>query len=294
MKNIDITDNDLEILRNYGSDNNYEEWKAVINYEGYYEVSSLGRVRSIDRVRKTGSIKHGVVLKQALNGRYFIVNLVKDGIPHVFRVHRLVAQAFIPNPENKPNVDHINTNTKDNRVCNLRWVTQKENFSNELSLKKWEDSVKNKKRIYSTSKKIVCLNTREIFNTISEAADKYNTNTNFLNLSRGIGFCCKGKYKYSGTDINTGEKLVWVYYEDYINMSEEDINKKLIIDENRGPSKKVFCITTGMTFNNSREAAEYYKIKHPSYIRQVCNNKEKSTYNGLDPNQRLEWKFVDE
>lgn len=290
----DINDNDLELLINYECNNDCEEWRPVIDYEGYYEVSNLGRVRSINRIRKSGAMKEGVVLKQCLNNRYYIVNLVKEGISHVFRVHRLVAQVFVPNPENKPNVDHINTDTKDNRACNLRWVTQKENFSNELSLKKWNDSVKKRKRVYSTSKKIVCLNTREIFNTISEAADKYNTGTDFDNLSRGIGLCCKGKYSYSGTVINTGEKLVWAYYEDYINMSEEDIINKLIINENKGRSKKVYCITTGKVFNNSKEAAEYYKIKCPSTIRDVCHNRKKSTYNGLNPNQRLKWKFIDE
>lgn len=115
-----------------------EEWKLIKNYEGLYEVSNLGRIRSLDKLVKgrkgTEYIKKGKILKQIkhVNG-YMKIGLTKDGKRKTFLVHRLVAEAFISNPENKPYIDHINTIRDDNRVENLRWATASENQYNELT-----------------------------------------------------------------------------------------------------------------------------------------------------------------
>ena len=98
-----------------------EEWKSIAGYEGLYEVSSLGRVRSL----KFGKTK---VLKPLDNGcGYLYVNLYKNREVKKFKVHRLVAQTFIPNPLGKPQVNHNNEIKTDNRVENLEWMTAKEN-----------------------------------------------------------------------------------------------------------------------------------------------------------------------
>ena len=112
-----------------------EIWKPVVGYEGLYEVSSLGRVRSVDRniVHKNGSIhfKKGVVLRPCINENgYFAVALCRGGYSKTIRLHRIVATAFIENPENKPDVDHIDTNRLNCVASNLRWVTRKENLRN--------------------------------------------------------------------------------------------------------------------------------------------------------------------
>lgn len=118
----------------------YEVWRDVKDYEGLYQVSNLGRVKSLERYVKhyTGSDKllSERILKQPItNTGYCIVGLCKNGIPAKIKTHRLIAQAFISNPENKPYIDHINTIKTDNRVENLRWVTHKENMNNTLTKK---------------------------------------------------------------------------------------------------------------------------------------------------------------
>lgn len=107
-----------------------EEWRDVIGYEGIYQVSSLGRVKSLSRVAKN---RHGYrpikerILKPAYRDGYVGVGLRKNTKPTTFLVHRLVAEAFIPNPGGKPCIDHINMIRSDNRVENLEWVTYSEN-----------------------------------------------------------------------------------------------------------------------------------------------------------------------
>ena len=106
-------------------------YKAIKGYEGFYEVNELGQIRSIDRIvkYKNGIIrKHdGKELKPLIDtGGYAMVRLNKNGIAKMRKVHRLVAEAFLPNPDNLPQVHHKNHNTKDNRACNLQWVTSAE------------------------------------------------------------------------------------------------------------------------------------------------------------------------
>ena len=102
----------------------FEIWKPVTNYEGLYEVSNLGRVRSLD-FKRTGKER---VLKPGTDTKgYLRVILYKNGEKAIKKVSRLVAEAFIPNPENKPTVDHINKQRDDDRVENLQWFTYGEN-----------------------------------------------------------------------------------------------------------------------------------------------------------------------
>lgn len=102
--------------------NYIEIWKPVVGFEGYYMVSNLGRIKSLHKRYE------GLILKPYDEGHgYRMVDLCKNGIEKKCRVHRLVAMAFIPNPLNKREVDHINFIRHDNRVCNLRWATSKEN-----------------------------------------------------------------------------------------------------------------------------------------------------------------------
>ena len=106
------------------------EWRDVIGYEGLYQVSDEGKVRSLN-YNKTGEVRE-LKLIPAKDG-YLVVCLHKNGHQREGKVHKMVALAFIPNPDDKPCIDHINGNKQDNRVENLRWATVFENNNNPVT-----------------------------------------------------------------------------------------------------------------------------------------------------------------
>ena len=116
------------------NENTKEIWKDVVGYEGLYQVSSLGRIKSLDRKIKcrnnyerivVGKIKIPFKKKEG----YLTIKLYKSNKLKSFYVHRLVAQAFIDNPHCKKTVNHINEIKTDNRIENLEWATYSENLS---------------------------------------------------------------------------------------------------------------------------------------------------------------------
>ena len=206
----------------YKLSNEIEVWKDVKNYEGYYIVSSMGKVKSLDRIvlGKNGvsSFRSGK-LKSNVTDRwgYLLVLLSKNNKQKLCRIHRLVAEAFIPNPENKPHIDHINTDKKDNRVENLRWATRSENMNNPLTKEKCREMNKGKHHAEETKKKIseagkgrilseeskkkigkgngkpvYCIELDKIFESTCEASRE-------LGISQSsISLVCRGKRKTAG------------------------------------------------------------------------------------------------
>lgn len=107
-------------------------WATVTGYEGYYQVSTDGGVRSVDRVVVRGHVRQplrGKLLRPSRNKKtgYLTVGLYKNGVTTYFYVHRLVAEAFIPNPDRLPEVNHKNLDKSDNRASNLEWKTHSGN-----------------------------------------------------------------------------------------------------------------------------------------------------------------------
>lgn len=113
-----------------------EVWKDIKGYEGLYQVSNLGQVRSLPREGRFSKRNHIHYLKPDITPHnkgeyktsYERVTLSKGGKTKRFSIHRLVAQAFIPNPENKPHINHIDCDGTHNWVENLEWVTHSENM----------------------------------------------------------------------------------------------------------------------------------------------------------------------
>ena len=113
-------------------------WKPVVGYEASYEVSSTGLVRSIDRV-----VKNGFTTTRIAKGKILRAGRKDNGYMQVCLgrlnnryVHRLVAEAFVPNPDNRPEVDHIDGNRENNSCENLRWVNRTENNLNPVRIAK--------------------------------------------------------------------------------------------------------------------------------------------------------------
>ena len=171
-----------------------EIWKPIPDYSSYYEASSMGRVRSVSRVlphprNKTMPLpKKGKILKPELDiYGYLVVKLSKKGEVKTFKVHRLVALAFIPNPDHLPQIDHINARKYDNRPENLRWCTTQQNTA-------WRDERR--------TPKVLCKETRRKFATSYEAAawviqngiknHKGIQTTNYKTVSRAIRDACNG------------------------------------------------------------------------------------------------------
>lgn len=190
-------------------------WKIINSFEDY-EISDMGEIKSL----KNGMEK---ILKPQLAKRgYYIINLCKNGSVYHKTIHRLVAQAFIPNPDNKPCIDHINGCRIDNRVCNLRWCTQKDNLNYEIAKKNISKAHKGKVLTDEHKKKISESNKGKPKPHFEKRIDQYTIDGTYIktwkstmDIERSLGFIhnnissvCKGKYKqaygfkwkYNGVD----------------------------------------------------------------------------------------------
>jgi len=171
-----------------------ELWKTIKDYEGYYEVSNMGNIRSIDRVINhptKGAIKRkGRILKSAPNGKgYLTVMLCKNGVDRTLVVHRIVANGWVKNTQNNPQVNHINGIKTDNRVENLEWCDNSYNM---------EHAINNglfKERIHKSRKPVVLIKDHSTisFNSGLSAAKYFNTSSGAIgNVLNGTRKSIKG------------------------------------------------------------------------------------------------------
>lgn len=168
-----------------------EEWRDIKGYKGLYQISNLGRVKNI---------KSGRNLMGGINSDgYYTVLLRKKLKAKSFKIHRLVAAAFISNPENKPQVNHKNGNKIDNKVTNLEWVTCKENvrhaWNNKLSKGKYREVGNRAEKVIQMDLENKIINKYE---SVLKASEKTGiSNTAISNCLVGLSKTSGGfKWKY--------------------------------------------------------------------------------------------------
>ena len=184
-----------------------EEWKDIKGYEGRYQVSNLGRVKSLN-YNRTNREKILSLNKHNKNG-YYSVQLSKSNVCKRFLVHRLVAESFIDNPNNYKEVNHKDENKSNNCVSNLEWCDRKYNVNygttKERMIETQKRNGKNKGSKNPASRKVQCITTGRRFNSIKEATEYYYIDRHYIINN------CKDNSKYGGKHPVTGEKLIWKY-----------------------------------------------------------------------------------
>lgn len=165
-----------------------EVWKDIPGYEGLYQVSNLGRVKSMGNDK---SKKEKLLNSEKTIWGYLRVCLYKNNVSRHYSIHKLVASTFIHNPENLPCINHKDCNRTNNNVSNLEWCTQKYNVNYGDCLNK-RINTKNKNKTYGAQKPVVQISLDnkpiKIFSSISE--------TDFYGFNHGaVSACCLGKRK---------------------------------------------------------------------------------------------------
>lgn len=199
-----------------------EIWKPVRNYEGKYMVSNLGNVKSLN-YNRTG--EEGILRAGKRKDGYLYVNLCKEGIMKTYQIHRLVAESFLPNPNNLPCVNHKNELKADNRLENLEYCSYSYNNTYNGRAKKAgkkiaekqrgrKQSEETKKKIgEKLSKPVIAIN--KVSGLIVEFPSAMEAERTLGIAHSSIIKCCKGKLKSSGG-----------YYWHYADESEEVANEQ--------------------------------------------------------------------
>lgn len=176
-----------------------EIWKDVKGYEGLYKVSNYGRIKSLIRIKNNYDINTTLLVKVTLPEKIRKLQLTKDGYYRVgltknnkqiyFQVHRLVAEAFIPNPDNLPQINHKDENKTNNRVDNLEWCTPKYNANY---------GTRNERQSKKLYKPVRCIETGAIYESLMSASEA--TGVSIGNLSsvcnNRVGYKTTGGYHW--------------------------------------------------------------------------------------------------
>ena len=171
-----------------------EIWKDVEGYEGLYQVSNLGRVKSLSK--NWCHKKEIILIPRKINSGYVFTTLFKNGKSKNITIHRLVAKAFIPNPLKKEQVNHINGIKTDNRIENLEWCTREENKIHALITKGELIKSGGRNGNLKTAKKVKVINLKTdevlIFESVSAGARHVQVD------SSSACKCAKGKIRNIG------------------------------------------------------------------------------------------------
>ena len=169
-----------------------ENWQPVKGYEGLYEVSDLGRVKSL----KYGKER---ILKTIENTRgYLLVNLCKDGHAKSVLIHRLVATAFISNPHNLETVNHKDEVKTNNTVTNLEWMSVKDNLNYGTRNKRAGEAISKANINHPKKSKVVQMFNKQTGELLATFPSTREAERVTGIAQSNISSCCKGKYKSAG------------------------------------------------------------------------------------------------
>lgn len=280
-----------------------EIWKDIIivkrgklfDYSGKYQVSNYGNVRSLRYRGQNGLVKK---LKPGCDGRGYpyVVLTNHDGSQDNFKIHRLVATAFLPNPNDLPEVNHKDEVKTNNHVDNLEWCSSEYNLEYGTARERQANSKRENGKLKGASngraRKIICLNTKQIFETIKDAEQWCGVSpTN----------CLLGENKTAGKHPETGEHLVWLYYEDYIEKTEEEIQKLIrervehsktyrSVMNKKLKGKAVICLETQQVFQSIREA----NLWCTGDVGACCKGKQMAAGKHPKTGEKLHWMYYED
>lgn len=166
-----------------------EIWRDIVGYEHYYQVSNLGRIKTCDKLLLDASsntiLIKGKLLKSVTVGKYKGITLYKNNVGKSTRTHRLVAEAFIPNPDNKPQVNHIDADKANNNLSNLEWVTISENIKHAFAMGLMNNFARKRHKFKKggtshNGKLVVNLETGIYYDSCKKAAEVYGVSKTCL------------------------------------------------------------------------------------------------------------------
>lgn len=234
-------------------------WKDIGGYEGLYRVSSNGEILSCERLVREHSgkakhIKEHLKLQSIDAKGYHTVSLYKDGVEKIYLVHRLVASAFVPNPDDLPQVNHEDGNKHNNCASNLKWVTPSQNIehAHNLGLIK-KPTTGHIQRMSEASARarsipVKCTDDGRVFSSMKDAAEYYNVSISSVNDSLRDG---KSHCGHHFERMNRPKKL--------FNVPQQNVE-----NAEKHYACPVLCVETGQVFESRGQAARLLNIPESS------------------------------
>lgn len=278
-----------------------EIWKPVVGFEGLYEVSSLGRLKSLYR-RTEVKPKHKanyirewqehIMSPTIFNGGYVVATLKKDGIKVKKQVHKMVAEAHIPNPRGLNEIDHINTCRSDNRVENLRWVTRSENHLNPLTrinhsiaskalaIKRFGGKCLDVKPVKKPRIRKGRIKKEKVFKTVVQLSLSYELVAIYASCreaSEKTGILERSIRKGCAKELKSSKGYIWLYEADYITGNYKVYDWINDAAERTYARKVIQCSIDGTAIRlwNSISDASKGTSTNASHISQCCLGRER-------------------
>lgn len=236
-----------------------EIWKDIPGYEGYYQVSNMGQVKSLSRlVPHLGHeyLRKGRIRKLQENQGYLCVTLNKNSVSKSFGVHQLVALAFIPNPGDRPFVNHIDGNKRNNCLDNLEWVTAQENILHAIAtglVDVEQCKINGRKSIDAVATRVLCEDTGEVFESQAEVCRQLGNECIIYNIHQH-----KRSHNGRGWLFRIiDEEYYQAHKDDIIDQntckSIHDMIKKRI--KHQGKAQPVYCVERNIQYPSRIAAA---------------------------------------